>query len=391
MRQRGNTHRRIMSIIALCLFAVASCSHEQPIGIQIQPSIAQAELISGKALFDPQVTNQTLPEENVMGLSDAMRDYLNHHIPKKASKREKLSKLLFLVFSQGNLGITYDPSQTLTAEATFKSGSGNCLAVSYLFSSMAKELGLTTHFQNVAIPPIWGMQDDVIYRYRHVNVIVPLTHIKSYIVDVNWRNNLPIYETNRITEKNAIAQYYSNRGADYLAKGDSLNAFLYFKKAITISPDQAEFWSNLGVLYSRAGKYTYAESAYQTALILENDNLTTISNMASLYSKMGQSELQDKYHSLAERENNKNPYFRYIQASRDFEAGDYSNSLSNIEWAIKHEKNEPRFYYLLAQIYGKTDQPEKAQSATLEGKKIAEDLLHLLTDKSMRIKYYTKN
>lgn len=390
MRQRGNTHRRIMTVVALCLFAVAGCAHGPNLG-KTQPSIGQVELLSGKILFDSNIKTASLPDDGVMKISETMRNYLYRHIPQKASKREKLRRLLSLMFTQGNLGITYNPTQTLTAESTFISGSGNCLGVSYLFSSMAKELGLTTYFQNVAIPPLWGMQDDMLYKYRHVNVEVPLSNRKSYIVDVNLKANLPTYKTNRISEKNAIAQYYSNKGATYLAKKDYLKSFLYFKKAITIDPNQAEFWTNLGVLYSRNEKLDYAESAYKTALALQANNLTTISNIATLYKKMGLMDLSAKYKAMAKRETDKNPYLRFVQALGDFENGDYSTSLSNIKWAIDHEKNEPRFYKLLAQIYEKTNQPEKAHSATLKSQKIAEKLKRIIIDKSMKIRFYAKN
>ncbi len=387
MRQRGQKHTPVMIMAALCFFALAGCSNRAH-QIAVQPTLSQAELLSGQALFDLKITNLKLPDVAVMDLSDTMRNYLHVNIPKKASKAHKLNRLLFLMFSKGNLGISYDPTLTLTAENTFRSGSGNCLAVSYLFARMAEELGLHAEFQNVHIPPKWSMENDVMYKYRHVNIKVTLPDKSTYIVDVNMKDTLPSYKTNLISKQNAVAQYYSNKGAEYLAKEDNLNAFLNFKKAITIESGQSEFWSNLGVLYSKAGKYNYAESAYLTALNLQQDNLTTISNIASLYERMGRDELMLKYQRLAESHNNKNPYFRFIKAKDDFENGNYSNSLSHLEWALKHEKNDPEFYFLLAQIYEKTSQPEKAQSATLKGQKIAGELQHLLTDKAMIIKSY---
>lgn len=390
MKQREYKHKSIRTIIGLYLFAVAGCAHGPNLG-NTQPSIRQAELLSGEILFDSNINTANLPDDGVMNVSEAMRDYLYRHIPKTASKREKLNRLLSLMFAQGNLGITYDPTQTLTAESTFISGSGNCLGVSYLFSSMARELGLTTYFQNVAVPPLWGMQDDVLYKYRHVNVEVPLPGRRTYIVDVNLKANLSTYKTNRISEKNAVAQYYSNIGAQYLVKKDYLNSFLYFKKAITIDPNQAEFWTNLGVLYSRNEKLDYAESAYKTALTLQANNVTTISNIATLYGKMGLMDLSAKYKALAKRETDKNPYLRFIQALDDFENGNYSTSLSKIEWAIDHEKNEPRFYKLLAQIYEQTNQPEKARAAALKSQKVAKNLKRIITDKSMKVRFYTSN
>ena len=390
MRHKGLKHNPITTLIAICLFAVAGCANT-PHELNASPSITQADLLSGQALFDTKNTPMSMPDDDVMKLSATMRDYLEHNIPQEASQRQKLFRLLSLMFSGGNLGISYNPSQTLTAEDTFISGSGNCLAVSYLFASMAEELGLTPEFQNVAIPPLWGIENDIIYKYRHVNVKVRLPNKKVYVVDVDLKNNLPTYKTNRISRNNAVAQYYSNRGAHYLGEKDMLKAFLYFKKAIHIDPSQAEFWSNLGVLYTKSDENEYAESAYLTALSMQHDNLTTIGNLASLYGRMGKDDLKVKYQALAAHHNNKNPYLRYVKAAADYKKGNYKSSLEHIKWAIRAERDEPKFYTLLAEIYEETGEEDKAQSATKKSQKVAEKIKALTAHKNMKVRFYSKN
>lgn len=389
MRHRAYKQNIIILLTSLCLLTIVGCT-QMPNNNVAETSISQDDLLSGEALFDPEITNLTLPNAGVMEISDKLRTYLHQNISKSASKRQKLNQLLSLMFSNGNLGIKYDRSQTLTAENTFRAGSGNCLGVSYLFTSLARELGLTTHFRNVEIPPTWSMEEDMIYRYRHVNIEIPIANRKPIIIDADEVNNVPTYKADRISTKNAVAQYYSNKGAEYLIKKDTLNAFLHFKKAIIMQPRQAEFWSNLGVLYSRAAKYNYAESAYLIALALQHDSLSTINNMASLYGRMDQTELKDKYKSLADRQNNKNPYFRFVAASKDFKTGDYSSSLSHIEWAIKKEKNEPKFYALLAQIYEKTNRSDKAAAAKLKGQTLEDNIKQLIESQAVKIKFRTR-
>ena len=389
MKQRRHRYNAKIFMVMICMVAVTGCATQKNTSF-IQPALTEAEIISGKVLFDLSTTDMTLPDAGVMKLNSKMRDYLKQNISKSASKTQKLNKLLSLVFSKGNLGITYDRSQTLTAQGTFISGRGNCLGVSYLFSSLAREIGLTTHFRNVDIPPAWSLEEGIIYRYRHVNVEVSLPHNRTIIVDSDEVNNVPTYKANRISTENAVAQYYSNKGAVYLSKSNTLNAFLHFKKAISIDPSQAELWSNLGVLYSKEGKYDYAESAYQISLNLQNDNISTINNMAFLYGRMGKYDLRDKYSELAARQNNKNPYFRFIEANKAFKNGDYPGSLSHIEWAIKHEKYEPKFYKLLSQIYQKTDQPDKAAEATLKGEEAEEKIQRAIDNQGFRVKFRTR-
>ena len=388
MTLRKQTYKAKITLITLFLLAVSGCS--QPTNtIYKKPTITKAELLSGHALFDPHNTDLSLPEAEVMAISDKLKNYLHQNISKSASQSQKLRQLLSLMFLKGNMGISYDRSQTLTAEGTFRSGSGNCLGVSYLFTSLAKELGLKTHFRNVNIPPAWSMEEDLIYRYRHVNVEVVLQG-KRFIIDADEVNNVPTYETNRISTRNVVAQYYSNKGAHFLADKDNLNAFRHFKKAIDTDSSQAEFWANLGVLYKKEGKYDYAESAYLIALDLQHNNLTTLNNMASLYNAMGMETERDKYKVLAARKNDRNPYFRYIEATKAYDDEAYEISLQHIEQAIVYEKNAPEFYELLSKVYNKSGHPDKAQIAKNKGREVARGIQQRIDNQAIKIKYRKK-
>lgn len=235
------------------------------------------------------------------------------------------------------------------------------------------------------------MENDIVYKYRHVNILVELPHQTRYVIDVNMKNYLPNYKATRLSKKNVIAQYYSNKGAEYLADKDLVNAFRYFKKSIYIDPEQAEFWSNLGVLYSKAEKYDYAENAYKVALGKIHNDITTINNLASLYKKMGEHDLWQYYQSQVEAENNKNPYLRFIKANNNLDSGNYSEALSNIKWAIRRASKEPRFYYFLAKLYEEMGQSEDAKAATDKADSVSEENRLLIMDKALKIRYYAKN
>ena len=78
---------------------------------------------------------------------------------------------------------------------------------------------------------------------------------------------------------------------------------------------------------------------------------------------------------MSQHHYNKNPYYRYFQAYSAFERGQFDLSLSNLDRAIKLNKNEPTFYYLLAVIYEKTDRPEQALDARAKGEKIEKNAM----------------
>ena len=353
----------------LCVTVMSGCSH-QLLKDSTPLKVSEAELLSGKGLFANQYANITLPEDKVLKLSDEMISFLDRYIPKDASKNRKFTMLRSIVFNKGNLGMEYNQALTLTARDAFRIGAGNCLAFSYLFASMARRVGLRVSYQDVDIPPEWRMNNKLSYFFRHVNVAVKLPRGQTFIVDIDSVRNKPYYQTKRLSERNVVAQYYENIGVEYLVKKDSLNAFRYFIKAISLDATQSEFWSNLGVLYRRAGKNDHAESAYLISLAKKNDNYTAMNNLVSLYQITEDKVREEKYRKLSQKHYDKNPYYRYFQAYSDYELGDYDASLPNIKWAINHKKNEPDFYYLLAKIYDETGDPERAKSVREKGEKI---------------------
>src|SRR5690606_26852201 len=60
-----------------------------------------------------------------------------------------------LIFSYAQDGLLYDNTSTRTASETIASGKANCLSLSILAYSMAKELGMNAAFQDVQIPEYW--------------------------------------------------------------------------------------------------------------------------------------------------------------------------------------------------------------------------------------------
>ncbi|PHZ83430.1 hypothetical protein [Paremcibacter congregatus] len=326
------------------------------------PVVKRADLLSGKALFGSSAKRITLPDDDVLGLNQKIREHLEAYVPRTKSHVTQARSLMRLVTGAGLLGMEYDVSKTYTAKEAYRKSVGNCLAFSYLFVAMARERGMDVEFQEVEIPPAWDHDEgDLYYFRRHINVRVNMKELTDYIVDIDEVNNKPQYRAWGISDKEAIALYYSNKAADYLYEGDIKAAFRYLVKGAELSPKDASIWSNLGVLYRKQGLKSYAEKAYFIALQNKGNQWSVLNNLSALYQHGGEEEKAAYYAQLAEEHRLKNPYVRFFQAKDAFEKHDYLIALEHMKVAVDRKSDEKKFYLLLVKIYHALGEDQKAQ------------------------------
>ncbi len=363
-------HKIVFSLLILLVLGGCSVVKTQD-PVYSATVITRADLLSGEALLGPKAKDMILPEDHVMQINDNMRQYLNRYVPRNYVETVRVKVLSRMIFGQGALGMTYDASQTHTARDAFLKAEGNCLAFSYLFAALAREQGLKVSFQEVEIPPEWSSAgDELYYLSRHVNIRIHMKEVRDFVVDIDRVNYKSHYRAWTISDDNAIALYYSNKGTDYLYDGDFENAFRYLAKGLKLAPHEAALWSNLGVLYRMKEMYSYAEKAYFIALKYDTSNQSALSNLSVLYDHMGEVEKSEYYFRLAKEHQMKNPYYRYHQAQEAFDEGDYDLALYHLKSALKRRKNERKFYNLMAITYAQLGDEEKASQAWAKAKKL---------------------
>lgn len=354
-----------LSFLMLGLAGCSSVKFQEPLSSSAH--VSRADLLSGEALFGDEARHFSLPNDQVMALDDAMRSYLDRYVPRKNAEFTRVRNLLQMMTGSGTLNMNYDVSKTHSARDAFHKGEGNCLAFSYLFAALARQKGLNVTFQEVDIPPQWNRAgNELFYFSRHVNVRVHMRGTRGgqdYVVDIDRINFKPHYRQTAISNREAIALYYSNKGTGYLEEGNIKQAFLYLVKALRLSPKDAAVWSNLGVLYRMQGLHDYAEKAYFLALQYDGRQQSVLSNLSVLYEQMGMQEKSDYYFNLAKSHQMKNPYFRYFQALEAFEAGDYDLSLSHLKAAVKRRDDEEKFHHLMGETYAKLGDVSRATKA----------------------------
>lgn len=330
-------------------------------------------VLGGEPLLGDRAGQLSLPEVDIFEITQDMRDFLKTHIPDKLNNYYKLRKLVEAIMEKSQLGWEYDAFKTYGASDTFHNKKGNCVSYAIMMVVLARELGLDVYFNEVLIPPSWDIQTEhSVVLFRHLNVLAEVNG-KRVVLDLNMEEYDSSYPQRRITDSEAEAHYYNNRGVDFLNAENMEQAFLQFRKALTLQPEHAFTWGNTGSLYLRYGCYQEAEAAFLHALKLDSAELTTISNLQRLYVRQGNKELADYYREEAERARMKNPYYRYYLATKLLEDNQPDAALKHIKWSIRKYRTEHRFHFLAAKIYTRLGLKEEAEESLELAAKLSED------------------
>lgn len=360
---------RTLSVLAVCSLLLG-CAGALPMRPDAKlPPVN--ELLSGEALFDEPVSADELPDRDLVGLDQPMRNFVSQAITgPKDSDSQVVRRLLRAMIRSGLLSLDYQEDLTLTAQEVFHQGGGNCLAFTNLFVAMAREAGLRVSYQQVDIPPTWSGEGNLLILNQHVNVLVHDTRrigptLDELVVDFNtpwYRGNYPQWP---VSDGFAEALFYNNLAVDALRASDARRAFVYFGKALRADPDVPAVWTNLGVLYQRNGLPDHAEGAFRMALRHDSTHKSAISNLAKLYEQQGLHALAADYRERVRRHQQRNPYFQFFQAEQAAVDGDFERALVLVDRAIRLRREEHRFHFLRAQVLARIGR-EEASRASLE-------------------------
>jgi Flp pilus assembly protein TadD len=225
----------------------------------------------------------------------------------------------------------------------------------------------------VDIPPDWTVQGGAFVLNRHVNVLVELGFPGKRVVDFNIDDFRTSYDRREVHDRRAVAHYYNNMGVDRMLAGETVEALLYFRKAVENDHRFSPPWGNLGTLYRRNGRLAYAERAYLQALDANPGDIVAMSNLADLYEKQGDAERAAGYRRRVDAHRMSNPYYRYRLARIAFLAEDYDTSIGHLKYSVRKKKNEDTFYFLMGLNYLKKGDESAARQWLEKAEQVAED------------------
>jgi len=312
-----------------------------------------------------------LQQIDILQLSPLMIAFLDRWVDMNQGDYFKLRGLLYAVMGDGTFELIYD-DRTRTAQETFLDQRGNCLSFTNMFVAMSRYLGLDAKFQEVIVPSDWSIEDQTLILSKHVNVYVGMERGEARMVDFNMYDFRSSYERQIISDSRGRAHYFNNIGVERMLEKDVPLAFANFRESLDEDKSFSPAWVNLGILYARNNFPRYAETAYLKSLDVDASNLVAMNNLAGLYEQEGRGELAAQYQRKIESHRMQNPYYRYQLARAAFDDGDYSTAINHLKIAIRKNRNDDNFYFLMSLSYLNSGEKEEARNWMEKAEKVAE-------------------
>ncbi|MEO3867032.1 tetratricopeptide repeat protein [Rheinheimera fenheensis] len=266
------------------------------------------------------------------------------------------------IFSYASDDLLYDSSATRTVSETLTAGKANCLSLSILAYSMAKELGLDAVFQDVDIPEYWTSELNTTWLNGHVNVrlrqsstpqkqsgTILLGH--DVVIDFDPQILRQHFKTKVITKDRATAMFYNNKAAEQQNLQHYAQAYQYYQAAIAADPEFAVTWANLAVLYRQHGLLELAEQLYRHSLVLAPDSMNAMANLAILYQLTGRENLAAPLLQQVSKVRLANPYYYVMLGNEALRRQDTTEAINQFQQALKLDRKNHEAYFSLAKSY----------------------------------------
>lgn len=361
--------------LALAPFILAACA-AAPVAPPSSTDLQRLLAVSRSESYPA----DDLPDASLfLALSPSMTEFVRLMGPGTGPDQHRL-EALFDAFRYHHI-IDYQDHATLTAAEAFRQQRANCLSFSAMFVAMARAAGLDARFQEVDVPPTWGSADEqILVQYRHVNVLVRLRRGRDAVIDLRSDRYSENYPRRLLSDREALAHYYSNLSMDQLLADNHAEAQRLAYTALLADDGQSFLWNNMGIIQRRMGRLDLAETSYRQALTLNPLDWSAMSNLAYIFDYQGEALEAARLRALSHHTKLGNPYYRYALAQQAYRRGDFHEVLAQLDEAIASNRREPRFFHLRGMAHW---QLGAIQSAMVE----MQQALALAPDDSSRLRY----
>lgn len=294
-------------------------------------------------------------------LDASIIQWANENISRHTPSDHRLKILLDKLQHDETLAFEYRAGYTGTAQEVFETGQYNCLSFSMLFVSLAREIGLPAEYLKVDRVERYEREGDLVVLSRHITAGYGTLMDRTILeFDVGPEVNYSL--ANSISDLEALALYYSNRGTELLRAGDLPAAIEMLNIAVTLGPKSSQHWINLGVAKRRSGDLRGAEESYLEALELDRGNPTAFHNIIALMRMRGEPDAAGRLLEELSGRKNRNP-FTYL-ALGDLSLGQerYRDAERFYRRALKLAKHEAETHAAMGLWALASGRHDKAQS-----------------------------
>ncbi|SEK37889.1 hypothetical protein SAMN05216359_101617 [Roseateles sp. YR242] len=320
----------------------------------VQETTPPATLVHDE-LFAP--SQEVISADRILAPSPAMRAFIQARLTRGLRGREPREVLVDALASPGELKLEYDAEMTRTAGEAFEARMGNCLSLTLMTASFARELGVPVTFRHIYQEEQYSRVGDLQVVSGHVNVglgrrpsdfKVLGDQEPMLVVDFLPGAQIRRQRAMDLDEPTVLAMYMNNRAAEWMALGQLDRAYWWARAAWLQAPRMTAGLNTLGVVYRRHGDIAPAEQAFREVLRREPGNTQAMGNLAQLLRHSDRlAEAQVWEEKLARLE----PYppFKFFDMGvAAMRAGDYAGARRFFLKEIDRSAYYHEFYFWLA-------------------------------------------
>jgi Tfp pilus assembly protein PilF len=277
-----------------------------------------AHLLWQDQAFDYDAALVPVNKQDLFQLDTELQSALHDPVIQRSSAQNRLNHLVALLFGPGVKDFPYAGGHSTIAAETWRLKRGDCLSLTVLAYSLAKDLGLSAQMQEVRVPIVFDRRGRVDFLSRHVNVFMKekgwlhLRHgsIRSDDVIIDFEPQIGSWQKGlALSEDGIVARFYNNVAAEYLSQGNLTLAYAHFKAAILADPIYSPSYSNLAQLYKRRGFLESAEQLLMHAIALDDDADIAMRSLHQILLSQGREIEALKYAKMLQARQDKDPYY----------------------------------------------------------------------------------
>ncbi|MDX5407266.1 MAG: tetratricopeptide repeat protein [Chromatiaceae bacterium] len=363
-------------LVCLATLLLSACANNNHIS-----SVVESSQLFTDYPFPGIAETPETPEE-IFALPKHVKQELVQLVADEYVAEQRAKAVLEYIFSSAEDGLLYDNAATKTASETLQFGQANCLSLSILAFSMAKELGMDASFQDVQIPEYWTNQMGQSWLNGHVNIKLKQQSLvensigrsllgSDVVIDFDpdtLKKRFPEY---KIGINRVIAMFYNNKAAIAYAEKNYAQAYRYYAAAANTDPSFAVTWSNLAILYRQHGLYDLAEDSYKHSLAIEPDSNNTLANLAFLYRQTGNISKAEQLENRVLQKRKNNPYYYIMLGNEALEGRETAGAITHFKQAVTLDKTNHEAYFGLAKAHYLAGDKDQASRFMAKAKQYA--------------------